>query len=219
MDTLAYNHLVSAYESPRQPHLNGGLVLFRGINWSQMSTACWMPIVAAAIGLSVVSVSQPASAALYRGDSGYGVKQVQYALQNQGYLNARATGYFGSYTKHAVMAFQRANGLHPDGVVGPATASALGVGGYHKPKKPSYTYASYGCTRHCGGGSGYLSRGDSSYHVKKLQNRLANLGYFNANSTGYYGKLTAHAVKSFQADCGLSVDGIAGPATLAALGI
>ncbi|MBE9146861.1 peptidoglycan-binding domain-containing protein [Planktothrix mougeotii] len=219
MDTLAYNHLVSAYESPRQPHLNGGLVLFRGVNWSQMSTACWMPIVAAAIGLSVLSVSQPASAALYRGDSGYGVKQVQYALQNQGYLNARATGYFGSYTKHAVMAFQRDNGLHPDGVVGPATASALGVGGYHKPKKHQYTDTSYGCSRYCGGGSGYLSRGDSSYQVKKLQNRLANLGYFNANSTGYYGKLTAHAVKAFQADCGLSADGIAGPATLAALGI
>jgi peptidoglycan hydrolase-like protein with peptidoglycan-binding domain len=219
MDTLAYNHLVSAYESPRQPHLNGGLVLFRGINWSQMSTACWMPIVAAAIGLSVVSVSQPASAALSRGDSGQGVKSVQYALQNYGYLDARATGYFGSYTKHAVMAFQRANGLHPDGVVGPATASALGVGGYHKPKKHHYTHASYGCSSHCGGGSGYMSRGESSYHVKKLQNRLADLGYFNANSTGYYGKLTAHAVKAFQEDCGLSADGIAGPATLAALGI
>lgn len=219
MDTLAYNHLVSAYESPRQPHLNGGLVLFRGINWSQMSTAVWMPIVATAIGLSIVSVSQPASASLYYGDSGYGVKKVQYALQDYGYFGGKATGYFGKVTKHAVMAFQRDYGLHPDGVVGPATASALGVGGYHKPKKHQYTDTSYGCSRHCGGGSGYLSRGDSSYQVKKLQNRLANLGYFNANSTGYYGKLTAHAVKAFQADCGLSADGIAGPATLAALGI
>ncbi len=218
MDTLAYNHLVSAYESPRQPHLNGSLVLFRGINWSQMSTACWMPIVATAIGLSVVSVSQPASAALYRGDSGHGVKQVQYALQNQGYLDARATGYFGSYTKHAVIAFQQANGLYPDGVVGPETASALGVG-YHEHEHTHTDYASYGCSRHCGGGGGYLSRGDSSHQVKRLQNRLANLGYFNANSTGYYGKLTAHAVKAFQEDCGLSADGIAGPATLAALGI
>ncbi|WRH68995.1 MAG: peptidoglycan-binding domain-containing protein [Planktothrix sp. GU0601_MAG3] len=45
------------------------------------------------------------------------------------------------------------------------------------------------------------------------------MGYFNANSTGYYGKLTASAVKSFQYNCGLSADGIAGPATLAALGI
>jgi peptidoglycan hydrolase-like protein with peptidoglycan-binding domain len=218
MDTLAYNHLVSAYESPRQPHLNGGLVLFRGVNWSQMSTACWMPIVAAAIGLSVVSISQPASAALYYGDSGYGVKQVQYALQNYGYFGGKATGYYGKVTKHAVKAFQRDYGLYPDGVVGPATASALGIGSHGS--KHSYTHASHHGCGHCGGGSSsYMSRGDSGYSVKQLQYRLANMGYFNANATGYYGKLTAHAVKNFQADCGLSADGVAGPATLAALGL
>jgi peptidoglycan hydrolase-like protein with peptidoglycan-binding domain len=178
-----------------------------------------MPIVATAIGLSVMSVSQPASAALSRGDSGHGVKSLQYALQNYGYFDGRATGYFGSVTKHAVIAFQQDYGLNPDGVVGRATASALGVGSYHEPES-HYSNASYGggCSHHCGGG-GSLSRGDSSRHVKQLQNRLADLGYFNANSTGYYGKLTAHAVKSFQENCGLSVDGIAGPATMAALGI
>lgn len=218
MDTLAYNHLVSAYESPRQPHLNGSLVLFRGVNWSQISTAFWMPIVAAAIGLSVLSISKPASAALSYGDSGYGVKQVQYALQNYGYFGAKATGYYGKITKHAVKAFQRDYGLYPDGVVGSATASALGIG-YHG-SKPSYTHASHQGCGHCGGGSSsYMSRGDSGYDVKQLQHRLTNMGYFNANATGYYGKLTAHAVKNFQEDCGLSADGIAGPATLAALGL
>ncbi|WRH68053.1 MAG: peptidoglycan-binding domain-containing protein [Planktothrix sp. GU0601_MAG3] len=153
MDTLAYNHLVSAYESPRQTHVNGDLVLFRCVNWSKISTACWMPIVATAIGLAVMSVSQPASAALSRGDSGQSVKSVQYALQNYGYFNGRATGYFGSATKHSVMAFQRDYGLNPDGIVGRATASALGVGSYHKPKKHHYSNASYGCSHSCGGGS------------------------------------------------------------------
>jgi peptidoglycan hydrolase-like protein with peptidoglycan-binding domain len=161
----------------------------------------------------MLSFSQPASAALSRGDSGQGVKSVQYALQNYGYFNGRATGYFGSVTKHAVIAFQQDYGLNPDGIVGRATARALGVGS----SQVSDSYGG-GCSHSCGGG-GALSRGDSGYDVKKLQNRLANLGYFHANSTGYYGKLTASAVKSFQYNCGLSADGVAGPATLAALGI
>ena len=52
-----------------------------------------------------------------------------------------------------------------------------------------------------------------------LKNKLANYGYFHANSTGYYGKITAHAVKAFQRDYGLHADGVAGPRTLAAMGI
>lgn len=221
MDTLAYNHLASSYESPRTSHLNSSLVLFRGVNWSKMSSACWMPVLATAIGLSIVGMSKPANAGLYYGDSGYKVKQVQYALQDYGYFHGKATGYYGKVTKHAVKAFQADYGLHPDGIVGHATAKAMGLSSYShhpKPSKPSYTHASYSHCGHCSGG-GYLSHGASGHDVKKLQKRLAHLGYFHANSTGYYGKLTKHAVKAFQADCGLSADGVAGPSTLAALGL
>ena len=216
MDTLAYNHLVSSYESPRTANVDGSLVLFRSVNWSQLSGACWMPAIATAIGLSMLGVSKPAQATVYYGDRGYEVKQVQYALQDYGYFNGNATGYFGSKTKHAVKAFQEAYGLYPDGIVGPATAAAMGLGSY---SKPSYTHTSYNPCGHCDGGSNYLSKGDRGYDVKQLQKRLAAHGYFHANYTGYYGTLTKHAVKAFQEDCGLSADGIAGPATLAALGL
>ncbi len=219
MDTLAYNHLVSSYESPRTSDFNGSLVLFRGVNWSQLSGACWMPVLATAIGLSILGASKPAQATVYYGDRGYEVKQVQYALQDYGYFHGKATGYYGKITKHAVKAFQADYGLHPDGVVGPATAAAMGLGSYGHHSKPSYTHASYNhCDSYCGGSS-YLSKGDRGYDVKQLQKRLAAHGYFHANYTGYYGTLTKHAVKAFQADCGLSADGIAGPATLAALGL
>ncbi|MGA1263562.1 MAG: peptidoglycan-binding protein [Prochlorothrix sp.] len=62
-----------------------------------------------------------------------------------------------------------------------------------------------------------LSQGSSGPAVVELQQQLADLGYFNANATGYYGSVTVEAVRQFQADQGLQVDGVAGPATQAAL--
>lgn len=41
-------------------------------------------------------------------------------------LGIKADGYFGPMTKKAVIDFQRANGLDPDGIVGPLTWAKLG---------------------------------------------------------------------------------------------
>ncbi len=62
-----------------------------------------------------------------------------------------------------------------------------------------------------------LRQGESGSAVRKLQERLRALGYLQAPATGYYGPLTAAAVRRFQADHRLAVDGVAGPVTLAAL--
>jgi peptidoglycan hydrolase-like protein with peptidoglycan-binding domain len=52
------------------------------------------------------------------------VQRVQQALANQGY-SLDVDGIYGRGTAHAVMQFQRANGLTADGVVGPRTLAAL----------------------------------------------------------------------------------------------
>jgi len=58
----------------------------------------------------------------------------------------------------------------------------------------------------------YQDRGSA---VKKLQNRLIELGYMPKGSAdGAYGYQTYNAVKEFQRINGLEVDGTAGPATL-----
>ena len=64
-----------------------------------------------------------------------------------------------------------------------------------------------------------VARGDSGEEVRQVQQRLQQLGYFNANATGNFGGLTQEAVIRFQRDAGLSADGIVGPQTLAALDI
>ena len=64
--------------------------------------------------------------------------------------------------------------------------------------------------------SKYGSRGDE---VKQIQEKLKRWGYYNGSVDGIYGTQTLNAVKSFQKKNGLTVDGIAGPKTLAAMGI
>ena len=64
--------------------------------------------------------------------------------------------------------------------------------------------------------SKYGSRGDE---VTQIQTKLKRWGYYNGNIDGIYGSQTLEAVKYFQRKNGLAVDGIAGPATLKAMGI
>ena len=64
--------------------------------------------------------------------------------------------------------------------------------------------------------SKYGSRGDE---VTQIQTKLKRWGYYNGNIDGIYGSQTLEAVKYFQRKNGLTVDGIAGPATLKAMGI
>ena len=61
------------------------------------------------------------------GDRGSDVKAVQQRLRQYGYMTAPADGIYGQATYDAVVWFQRKNGLTADGVVGPATAAALGI--------------------------------------------------------------------------------------------
>ena len=61
------------------------------------------------------------------GSKGDQVRQVQQKLIQYGYLQGTADGIFGKDTYDAVVWFQRKNGLNVDGVVGPATAAALGL--------------------------------------------------------------------------------------------
>ena len=64
--------------------------------------------------------------------------------------------------------------------------------------------------------SKYGSRGSE---VTTIQEKLKRWGYYTGNVDGIYGSLTVAAVKKFQQKNGLTVDGIAGPKTLQAMGI
>ncbi|MGG1365932.1 peptidoglycan-binding protein [Priestia megaterium] len=149
------------------------------------------------LGSGSSSSSSISSSSLLRvGSTGPNVQSLQQQLKNKGYFKGTTTQYFGSITKNAVMAFQRANGLSVDGIAGPATLSKLKNGGSSSSN------------------STILRQGMKGSAVSSLQQKLKNKGYFSAGVTGYFGSITTSAVKSFQRANGLLVDGEAGPDTL-----
>ena len=79
--------------------------------------------------LVVLAVAQPALPALSRrGSRGEEVKQIQTVLKDRELYEGNIDGIYGSQTEKAVIQFQKQMGLTPDGIVGPKTLSAMGLG-------------------------------------------------------------------------------------------
>ena len=80
------------------------------------------------ITLLVVFTTPTADAAVVKqGSTGATVKTIQTKLKRWGYYTGSVDGIFGAKTKAAVQYFQRKNGLTADGIVGSATAKAMGI--------------------------------------------------------------------------------------------
>jgi peptidoglycan hydrolase-like protein with peptidoglycan-binding domain len=72
-----------------------------------------------------LTVKLPQSGLLRRGDAGAAVVTLQKALSAVGFDAGSPDGDFGATTEAAVVGFQKANGLVPDGVLGEHTAGKL----------------------------------------------------------------------------------------------
>ena len=64
-----------------------------------------------------------------------------------------------------------------------------------------------------------IVKGDTVSNIKIVQTRLSDLGYYKYKIDGIWGWRTTNAVKSFQRDWGLTVDGIVGKNTEKAMKI
>ncbi|MFQ6773009.1 MAG: spore cortex-lytic enzyme [Clostridia bacterium] len=131
----------------------------------------------------------------------YDVKTIQTKLKNWGYYKGAIDGIYGTGTRNAVKAFQRKNGLTADGIVGSATAKAMGI------------YSSSGTS------TTTTAKGKDVVAVKTYQQKLKSWGYYTGAVDGVKGSKTINAVKAFQRKNGLTADGIVGRATAKAMGI
>jgi len=67
--------------------------------------------------------------------------------------------------------------------------------------------------------SAVLKQGSRGNDVTKVQKKLSEWGYYTGAIDGIFGSQTYSAVKAFQRKNGLTVDGIVGKDTAAAMGI
>jgi N-acetylmuramoyl-L-alanine amidase len=134
---------------------------------------------------------------LYRtGSSGEPVRDIQDRLAALGFESEPdPRGEFGSATSAAVLSFQHARGLDPDGIVGPDTWRALYEAGYRLGDRLLFLRRP-------------MLRGED---VVELQSRLNGLGFDAGKPDGIYGPDTERSVREFQQNRGLSEDGVAGP--------
>ena len=139
-------------------------------------------------GFTPPAAAAPSWPVLRTGMSGANVTTAQYLLRGHGH-GISPDSDFGSATQGAVVAFQRANGLTADGVVGAQTWSRLVV---------------------------TVSQGKSGDAVRAAQVQLNKFGSALVID-GSFGPATAAAVRTFQTANGLAVDGVIGPQTWAYL--
>ena len=131
---------------------------------------------------------------LRRGNSNNFVFLLQFILNQFGY-NLSVDGIFGANTEKAVRDFQQKNGLSVDGLVGQNTWRTL-------LNLPTYPL---------------LKRGYSGSYVKFLQQLLESYLIPVGTIDGIFGSRMENAVKQFQQENNLSVDGIVGKNTWNAL--
>lgn len=128
------------------------------------------------------------------------VAALQVGLRARGLYTGTVDGVVGASTEQAVRRLQRRAGLPVDGVPGPQTRLALGRYGRRAPL-----------------GGRPLELGRSGWDVAALQFALAWHGFPSGTFDGHFGGHTDAALRRFQRWQGISPEGLAGVATIAAL--
>ncbi|MEJ6482697.1 peptidoglycan-binding protein [Nostoc punctiforme UO1] len=232
MENLAYLHLAFAYEDSTPSELVSLSSLFNKAaapDWKRLSGRAWKYMLPLALSLSIIGAVSSVMA-LEKGDQGPSVRNLQQKLRTAGFYQASVTQVYDVSTQEAVRRFQKAAGLPVDGIVGASTLQKLENWQAKKPsttttqakkatvvstqaKKPSTTSSVRSATNQRRNPN-YLAKGDEGEDVRALQERLRIAGFYYGNATGIFGPITEESVKRFQDSYKLSVDGIAGPATL-----
>ena len=128
------------------------------------------------------------------GATGEAVKELQRQLRETYYYSGTISGNFDTSVLTAVKAFQASAGLTVDGKAGEKTKTAL--------------YNRTAAIFNGGIPVRQLSSGSRGYDVYVLQQRLLDLNYLTIVPTGFMAEATVSALRFFQLDNALTVNGV-----------
>jgi murein DD-endopeptidase MepM/ murein hydrolase activator NlpD len=148
--------------------------------------------------LGVIGAAMLAAPAAASAGSAH-IAALQVAMSAFGLYPHPVDGVSGAWTEQAVRTFQSQHGLTVDGVAGPQTRVVLGWRG-----KPNL-------------GDRPLTSGKKGWDVAALQFLLNSRSFGPGGFDGGFGPNTDAALRRYQQAAGLTVDGVAGPSTIASL--
>lgn len=160
-----------------------------------------------AVTLEPGTTPRPTELLLKPGVAGDEVTRLQQRLSQLGYYTGEVDGAYGPGTQAAVLLFQTQHGLDADGIAGEKTRTLL----YSQNAQPCAATPAPTQTPSA------LSKGAEGDPVTEMQQRLKELGFYDGECDGDYGPGTQNAVRLFQSQHGLTVDGAAGEKTLGML--
>jgi len=132
------------------------------------------------------------------------ISDAQNQLIILGLYSGEINNELNNETKTALKEFQRLAGLSVDGILGPKTKAAL--------EKGEDSYIGIG-----GADVNNVEVIIYSKEIENVQKTLKELDLYNGEIDGINGKGTKSAIKEFQKLAGLTIDGVLGPNTKAAL--
>ena len=161
---------------------------------------------------------------LHVGSSGTDVTRLQTRLTILGYYTGKITGVYLDATADAVKAFQEKMGMTATGdadgdtqsLVYSSDARSRSGAAVVTPEPEKDTEIVDGNNPDAIETVAYKKRlayGSSGKNVKLLQQRLTDLGYYEGPVSGNFQGNTRNAVKAFQTQNGLAVDGVVGKKT------
>ncbi len=149
------------------------------------------------------------------GDKGEPVSTLQQRLLTAGQYLVTVTGVYDTVTTAAVRAFQAQRGLKTDGIAGAETQAALLAA--LPTATPVVVVVTPTPTPITAENVIVIHDGTRGLAVKRLQERLVALSYYDITPDGIYDSNDIAAVREFQRKNALKADGIAGLETQLAL--